>query len=85
MAKAKRGGYEYYVASSKPAAKILGAAAAESAFKIEVRFLGGLTPGQKTAFTTAADRWSKVIIGDLPSVNVDGEVIGLHRRPGQSP
>jgi hypothetical protein len=75
MAKAKRGGYEYYVASSKPAAKVLGAAAAESAFKIEVRFLGGLTPAQKTAFTTAADRWAKVIIGDLPSVNVDGEVI----------
>ena len=75
MAKAKRGGYQFYVASSKPAAKILGAATAASAFKIEVRFIGGLTPAQQNAFTTAADRWSRVIVGDLPSVNVDGEVI----------
>ena len=53
MAKGKRGGYEYYVASSKPAAKVLGAEAAATAFKIEVRFVGGLTPTQKNAFTTA--------------------------------
>ena len=31
-----------------------------SAYKIEVRFLGGLTTAQKNAFKGAADRWSKV-------------------------
>lgn len=48
---------------------------ASSPFTIEVRFLGGLTQTQKNAFRTAADRWSRIIIGDLPSVNVDGEII----------
>ena len=51
------------------------AAAIKSAYKIEVRFLGGLTPKQKAAFKTAAKRWSKVIVGDVPSVVVGGEVI----------
>jgi hypothetical protein len=51
------------------------AAAIRSAYKIEVRFLGGLTPTQKNAFKTAADRWSKVIVGDVPSVVVGGQVI----------
>jgi hypothetical protein len=51
------------------------AAAVQSAYTIEVRFLGGLTPTQKNAFKTAADRWSRVIVGDLPSVIVGGEVI----------
>lgn len=46
-----------------------------SPFTIDVRFLGGLTATQKNAFKAAADRWSRVIIGDLPSVMVDGEVI----------
>ncbi|MCU7549891.1 hypothetical protein OCK74_12235 [Chitinophagaceae bacterium LB-8] len=46
-----------------------------SPFTIEVRFLGGLTRAQKQAFKSAADRWSKVIVGDLPSVQIDGEVI----------
>ena len=50
-------------------------AAAVSPFTIEVRFLGGLTPKQKNAFKSAADRWSRVIVGDLPSVKVDNEVI----------
>lgn len=49
--------------------------AVQSAFKIEVRFLGGLSPTQKGAFAAAADRWSRVIVGDLPSVLADGEVI----------
>lgn len=74
-AKAKSAAFESYVASSKPAARVLGAAAAVSAYKIVVRFLGGLTPAQKNAFKAAADRWSRAIVGDLPSVNVDGEVI----------
>jgi hypothetical protein len=46
-----------------------------SAYQIEVRFVAGLTPAQKEAFKAAADRWSRVITGDLPSVAVDGEVI----------
>lgn len=51
------------------------AAAIKSAYKIEVRFVGGLTTTQKNAFKTAAKRWSKVIVGDVPSVTVSGEVI----------
>jgi len=52
-----------------------GAAAGPSPYTIEVRFLGGLTPQQQNAFKAAADRWTKVIVGDLPSVIVDGETI----------
>ncbi|MSV31719.1 MAG: peptidase [Bryobacterales bacterium] len=51
------------------------AAAIQSAYNIEVRFLGGLTTKQKSAFKKAADRWSKVIVGDLQSVRIDGDVI----------
>jgi len=54
-------------------AKLL--AATNSPFTIEVRFLGGLTARQRSAFTKAADRWARVIVGDLPSVRVDNEVI----------
>src|SRR5262249_7215044 len=49
--------------------------AAASAFTIEVRFLGGLTQTQKDAFRSAADRWTRVIVGALPGVQVDGELI----------
>ncbi len=75
MAKKKSSRYQSYVASAKKAAKALGTPAATSAYKIEVRFLGGLTTSQKNAFKTAADRWTKVIVGDLPSVQVDGEIV----------
>jgi len=76
MAKKKSAGYETYIATSTPAVRVVGAGAAvQSAYKIEVRFLGGLTTAQKNAFKTAADRWAKVIVGDLPSVRVDGEII----------
>ena len=51
------------------------AKAIQSAYKIEVRFMGGLTATQKAAFKKAADRWTKVIIGDLPTVMVGGEPI----------
>lgn len=51
------------------------AAAIASAYKIEVRFVGGLNTAQKNAFKTAAKRWTKVIVGDVPSVMVSGEVI----------
>jgi hypothetical protein len=60
------------VADSKLAMDI---AEATSPFTIEVRFVGGLTKTQKKAFTKAADRWVTVIVGDLPSVVVDGELI----------
>jgi len=50
-------------------------AATSSPYTIDVRFLGGLTETQQAAFTAAADRWTKVIVGDLPSARVDGEVI----------
>jgi hypothetical protein len=51
------------------------AAAGPTPFTIEVRFLGGLTQLQRDAFKAAADRWTRVIVGDLPSVIVDGETI----------
>ena len=38
-------------------------------------FLGGLTDSQRAAFTAAADRWTSIIVGDLPDVLVDGEVV----------
>ena len=47
----------------------------QSPFTIEVRFLGGLTSRQQDAFKHAADRWTTAIVGDLPSVRLDGEVI----------
>lgn len=66
--------YESYVARANP--EIASAlAATASPFTIEVRFLGGLTERQRAAFAAAADRWSLVIVGDLPTVSVDGEVI----------
>jgi leishmanolysin len=68
------GAFEVYRARANPkvAAKL---AKTTSPFTIEVRFLGGLTQKQKNAFKFAAKRWSTVIVGDLPSVKVDGEII----------
>lgn len=73
-------GYETYIATTPAAlaASATGgatASAAASPFTIEVRFMGGLTTGQKNAFKKAADRWTKIIVGDLPSVLVDGELV----------
>ena len=56
-------------------AKRAKAAKAAAPFTITVVFLGGLTTAQKNAFKTAANRWSKVIVGDLPDVVVNGQVI----------
>jgi hypothetical protein len=50
-------------------------AATASPYVIEVRFVGGLSARQRRAFTKAADRWTRVIVGDLPAVRVDGETI----------
>ena len=72
--KSKAGKVETYIAHASVRAGA-SAAAVQSAYKIEVRFLGGLTSAQKNAFKKAADRWSKVIIGDVPSVLVGREVV----------
>jgi hypothetical protein len=72
-------GYEIYRSVSQAALASLAAAgdgaAAASPFTIEIRFAGGLTQSQKDAFAAAADRWTRVIVGDLPSATVDGETI----------
>ena len=46
-----------------------------SAFSVDVRFLGGLTRSQESVFEVAAQRWSEVIIGDLPSIDTDIGVV----------
>ena len=66
--------YEVYRAVANPQAA-LAIANETSPFTIEVRFLDGLSEKQKEAFRLAADRWTKAIVGDLPNVQVDGEVI----------
>lgn len=63
---------EFKAVASEAVAK---AKKAKSAYTIKVRFLGGLSARQKQAFKTAATRWSKVIVGDLPPVVIDGERI----------
>jgi Leishmanolysin len=63
----------YRARADRDRAKAL--AATDSPFTIEVRFLGGLTATQQAAFRTAADRWATVIVGDLPDVLVDGELV----------
>ncbi|MGI8805452.1 MAG: leishmanolysin-related zinc metalloendopeptidase [Thermoleophilaceae bacterium] len=66
--------YESYraVADKKAARDV---AATNKPFTIEVRFTGGLNKRQQDAFKAAARRWTRVIVGDLPRVKVDGEVI----------
>jgi subtilisin-like proprotein convertase family protein len=44
-------------------------------FAIDVRFRGGLTEAQQDAFAAAAERWSQIIVGDVPDVTVGGETI----------
>lgn len=51
------------------------AAAPEPAFRIEVRFRGGLSLAQQDAFAAAARRWSEIITGDLPAIRVNNEVV----------
>ncbi|MEV4923620.1 leishmanolysin-related zinc metalloendopeptidase [Streptomyces roseoverticillatus] len=66
--------YETHYARAD-AARARELAATTSPYTIQVRFLGGLNEAQKAAFAAAADRWAKVIVGDLPDVSVDGEVV----------
>lgn len=63
-----------YVAHASVAATA-SAARIRSAFKIEVRFVGGLSVAQMSAFKQAANRWSRVIVGDIPTVRVEDEDI----------
>lgn len=46
-------------------------AATTSPFQIEVRFLRGLTSSQKSIFAEAADRWARVIVGDLETAVIN--------------
>lgn len=50
-----------------------------SPFKIETRFIGGLSETQKQVFELAARRWSELIIADVPNVLIPdfGEVDDL--------
>ncbi len=73
MAKKKAPKFDDHIAQSGVMATP--AAAVQSAYKIVVRFLGGLNPTQKNAFKAAAARWTKVITGSLPSVVVGTQVI----------
>jgi hypothetical protein len=66
--------YQHYTARAD-AGRALEVAESTSPFTIEVRFLGGLDTAQVEAFSAAADRWTKVIVGDLPAVFVDGEIV----------
>jgi hypothetical protein len=66
---------EIYRAQSGAETGAAAVAGVVSPFTIEVRFMGGLTQTQKNAFKAAADRWSRVIVGDLPNILVEGEVI----------
>jgi hypothetical protein len=63
----------YRASAAAPIAAALAPNAAP--FTIEVRFRGGLAESHRAAFRAAADRWTRVIVGDLPSVTVDHEVI----------
>lgn len=65
--------YEHYQAKAN--ASVAAAKKAKKPYNITIRFLGGLSERQKTAFKKAADRWTKVIVGDLPPVTIDGEKI----------
>jgi hypothetical protein len=66
--------FEIYEAKAD-AARARAVAATSSPFTIKIRFVGGLNARQRSAFKKAADRWTRIIVGDLPSVRVDGEVI----------
>src|SRR5262245_31491492 len=72
MAKKKKTPELYVVRAD---AKIAKAAKAAAPFTITVVFLGGLTTAQKNAFKAAANRWTQIIVGDLPKVVINGQVI----------
>jgi hypothetical protein len=57
------------------AGRAMAIANTDSPFVITVRFVGGLSESQQDAFARAADRWATVIVGDLPDVEVEGELV----------
>jgi len=66
----------YHARNGAAVAGTAGLAPARSGYTIEVRFMGGLTDRQKSAFKKAADRWTRAITGDLPDVLDDnGQLI----------
>lgn len=73
MAKQQTDSEIYVARADAKAAKALANAA--SPFTITVVFTGGLNTAQKNAFKAAADRWSTVIVGDLPDVVIGGQLI----------
>ncbi len=40
-------------------------------YQIQIRFLGGLTASQQAIFQEAAQRWSEVIVGNIPPFDTD--------------
>ena len=62
---------DHYISRSGRSAQ----AQPDSPFTIEVRFTGGLSERQRAAFTAAADRWTRIVVGDLPPIEVDGETV----------
>lgn len=65
----------YHAVADAGRAQHLAASTSASPFTIEVRFVGGLTDEQQAAFTAAADRWTTMIVGDLPPVVAEGDTI----------
>jgi Leishmanolysin len=61
--------FENYVARAD-AARAKAVADTDSPFTIEVWFLGGLSDTQQAAFVAAADRWVRLIVGDLPDAAI---------------
>ncbi len=49
-----------------PAAFTASATPIVSAYNIDLRFLTPMSPTQTAAFTSAAARWSSIVVGDLP-------------------
>ncbi|MER5227790.1 leishmanolysin-related zinc metalloendopeptidase [Streptomyces flaveus] len=65
--------HHHVIADPTRAQQVAGTA---SPFRIDLVFRGGLTTSQMAAFDQAAFRWTRVIVGDLPSMIGDnGEVI----------
>jgi Leishmanolysin len=54
-----------------------------SPYVIDVRFLTTMSPAQRDAFATAANRWMQIIIGDIPDVPINLSVGSCAN--GQSP
>ncbi|NQZ12857.1 MAG: proprotein convertase P-domain-containing protein [Algicola sp.] len=46
-----------------------------SDYNIDVNFLGGLTERQQAVFMLAAARWSEIIVGDLPAISLNGQLV----------